>query len=223
MNPNESLQKEMVDLQEPMSAYEMALNIGAMTLSYIVCFASITAFYVFLPEVALPVSIALGLFGLGMMLKAKYQFKQEERQAKQALELEKIWQASFAELKRDYDSYVEKIPRHNQSVSGSQIESLRKAAEILKGNVQDSGFPNTSEIAKDLDNYIHQIERSSSQELQQYFDIKENNKFVSLKGWSMHDLAELFRSDTSDNHITPESIRKWLSEQALINKELRTF
>lgn len=81
VNPDPKLQKRMVDLQEPMSAYEMAVNVGVMTLSYLASFSAIAAFYVFLPHVALPVSAGLAVVGCGLMVQAKLKFRQEEREA----------------------------------------------------------------------------------------------------------------------------------------------
>lgn len=103
VNPNPELQKEVVNLQEPMSAYEMAINIGAMTVAYIIGFSLITAFFVLLPEVALPVSIALGVIGTTLMVRAKIQFKEEAQKAEQALEDEQHWSQALDLLKAQFD------------------------------------------------------------------------------------------------------------------------
>lgn len=81
VNPDPKLQKRMVDLQEPMSAFEMAINVGVMTLSYLASFSALAAFYVFLPHIVLPFSAGLAVVGCGLMVQAKLKFRQEQRQA----------------------------------------------------------------------------------------------------------------------------------------------
>lgn len=87
VNSDTKLQKRMVDLQEPMSAFEMAINIGVMTISYLVSFSALAAFYVFLPHVAIPVSLGLAVVGSALMVSAKIKFKRELVQASEELNL----------------------------------------------------------------------------------------------------------------------------------------
>lgn len=219
VNPNDDLQKEIVNLQEPMGAYEMAINIGSMTLAYIVGFAAITVFYVFLPHVALPVSIAMGLFGLGMMLKAKSQFRKEEKEAKHALDMEKIWQASFRDLQQNYESYLA-TDGNADNLEKTRFEGLRKACDILKQNLNGHSEDELLRLKNELDDYTKRLEQHAIDPLESFLAMDSKDNSLSLTDWPLQELASLYRVSESAKTVTLDALGQWLAEQCRINQQV---
>jgi len=80
VNPSPEVRQQQVDLQEPMAAYEMFLNIAVMTVSYAAGFSTLALLYVLAPHVLLPLNITLVSVGILLMVHSKLKFKKEEQQ-----------------------------------------------------------------------------------------------------------------------------------------------
>ncbi len=77
VNSSEELRAKQVDLQEPMSAYEMMITVGILTASYAVGFGAIAVLFAYAAPVALPVAIVVSAVGAGLMVCTKRRFKKE--------------------------------------------------------------------------------------------------------------------------------------------------
>jgi hypothetical protein len=80
VNPSPEVRQQQVDLQEPMAAYEMFLNIAVMTVSYAAGFSTLALLYVFAPHILLPLNITLVSVGIILMVHSKLKFKKEEQE-----------------------------------------------------------------------------------------------------------------------------------------------
>lgn len=77
VNPSEELRAKQVDLQEPMSAYEMTITVGILTLSYAIGFGVLALLFAHAAPAALPVAIGASVVGAGLMVYSKLKFKKE--------------------------------------------------------------------------------------------------------------------------------------------------
>ncbi|MES2664384.1 MAG: hypothetical protein V4629_13885 [Pseudomonadota bacterium] len=141
VNEDPELRKQQVDLQEPMSAYEMALNVGIMTFSYLIGFGTIFAIHTFAAPVALPITIAMAAVGTILMVGAKRGFKKEMQegieehetlqqkyqlnavQNEKKIALENEWEKSLSRLKISHASIQLPVNFHtNTTFDWSYIE-----------------------------------------------------------------------------------------------------